>query len=223
MTTLRWISCVALVLVAVGYVAVFILASGFRRSFGASAAGPLLLVVPLMVIAGLVWWIVPKQGSRPAFVQPAALAYPVLLVNEDKIADVCLNADELTLRPENTDHFIEQRFHVVAADGRRFAIVNFRQGERPSILKRVADASVYHSKDFHVTFELRPERVLARDEVLSQLRDRQWTMPTTTATTPTLGELFIAYRADRWREFGNGRDRMPDEPTPSTTPKPTRP
>jgi hypothetical protein len=223
MTTLRWISCVALVLLAVGYVAVFILASNFRRSFGASATGPLLLVVPLLVIAGLVWWIAPKPGSKAPYVQPAALAYPVLLVDEDKISEVCFDADELTLRPENTDHIIEQRFHVVASDGRRYGIANFRQGEnRPPLLKRVATATVNVSQRFRVTFDLRPERVLGREEVLAQLRDRPWTMPGTTATTP-LAELFTAYRADRWREFGNSRDRMPDERTGPQTPNPARP
>lgn len=182
-----------------------------------------LLILSLLGVGLLAWWLAPWPARKPSLVQPSALAFPVLLVNEDKIAEVCLDHDELMLRPENTDHVIEQRFHVVAADGRRYAIVNFQQGQRPSILKRVGGASVFQSKVFRVSFELRPQPLLTRDEALAQLRDRPWPMPATTAATPTLAELFIAYRAERWREFGNRRDHMPDAQTPATKPQAKRP
>jgi hypothetical protein len=210
MNTLRWILTVVLALLAVGYLAFFVVAGSFRRSFGASETNPLLLALPLLIVAALIWWISPWPRTKASLVSPASLAYPVLLVNEDKIAEVSLDVDELTLRPENTDHIIEQKFHVVDAQGRRFRIVNFRQAEkRPSTLSRVFGASVYNVKRFKVAFDLRPDRLLGRDEVLAQLRDREWTMPTLTATAPALAELFIAYRADRFREYGNARDRPP--------------
>jgi len=145
---------------------------------------------------------------------PSTLSYPVLLVNENTIAEVCLDAGELTLRPENTDHIIEQRFHVVDATGRRYRIENFRAAEaRPSTLSRVFDASVYNVKRFKVAFELRPDGTLTRDEVLTQLRDREWAMP---ASTSPLAELFVAYRTDRFREYGSSRDRMPDAARPKS-------
>lgn len=208
MNTLRWALTVGVVLLAGGYVAFYFLAGNFRRSFGASEHNVLLLAVPLLIAGGLIWWIAPWSK---ALLAPEALAYPVLLVNEDKIAEVCLSAGELTLRPENTDHIIEQRFTVVDSGGRRHRIENFRHAEpRPSTFSRVVGASFYNNRSFRVAFDLRADQLLTRDQVLAQLRDREWTMPTTTATTPPLAELFVAYRADRFREYGISRDRMPE-------------
>jgi hypothetical protein len=53
-----------------------------------------------------------------------------------------------------------------------------------------------------------------REAVLAQLRDREWTLPASSATAP-LAELYTAYRADRYREYGQRRDQIPD-----VTPKP---
>ena len=138
MNTLRWILAALVALLAGRYLVFFILAGGVRRSFEASENSALLIVVPLLVAGGLVWWIVPWPKAQPARLAPGALAYPVLLVNEDKIAEVCLGADELTQRPENTDHVIEQRFSVVDGGGRRYRIVNVRPVDpRPSTVSRV--------------------------------------------------------------------------------------
>ncbi len=217
MTAARWILSATLVLLGVGYVVVFLLASNFRRSFGASPAGPLLLIVPLLILGALAWWISPRPWIKPAIIQPAALNYPVLLVDGNKIDEVCLNADELTLRPENTDHVMEERFHVVDATGRRFRIQNYRSAEsRPSPLRRYFNATFYNVMRFKVAFDLRLEQTLTREEVIAQLRDRDWTLP---AATTSLADLFLAYRADRFREYGNSRDRMP-EGQPSTPSKP---
>ena len=165
----------------------------------------LIAVVPFLLALGVAWWLV-----RNPLIEPAALAYPVLLVDEDKIAEVCLSVDELTLRPENQDYVIEQNFHIVDANGARYRIENYRLAEKkPSTLRRVFNASVYNVMHFKVAFELRPEGRRAREAVLAQLRDREWEMPAAAATAP-LGELFVAYRADRWREYGNSRDRMPE-------------
>ncbi|MFN0066197.1 MAG: hypothetical protein ACKVYV_01035 [Limisphaerales bacterium] len=62
----------------------------------------------------------------------------------------------------------------------------------------------------------RPDGMLTRDQVLAQLCDRDWKLPATTATTPTLGELFVTYRADRFREYGNRRNAMPQVPARAT-------
>lgn len=175
-----------------------------------------LLPVIVVVLAGIAWWLI--HTSRPP-ATTATLAYPVLLVDEGKIAEVCLNAVELTLRPENQDHLIEENFHIVDADGNRFRIQNYRMDEpRPSTLSRVFNASVYSVKRFKVAFDLRPDGKLSRDSVLAQLRDREWTLPAASVTLP-FAELFVAYRADRYREYGNKRDQMPDvTPGKSTEP-----
>jgi hypothetical protein len=150
------------------------------------------------------------RSARRVFV-PQELAYPVLLVNDKSIAEVCLTPDELTLRPENTDHIIEQRFHVVDAQGHRYRIENFRSAEkRPSTLKRIFEANVFNVKRFRVAFELHRERALTREEVIAQLHDRAW-LRTPDTTASSLAELYNAYRADRFREFGNARDHMPEE------------
>ena len=94
-----------------------------------------LLLASVVFLGTLAFWIATRPDRGATFIAPEALVYPVLLVNQDKIAEVCLDADELLLRPENTDHIIEQRFHVIASDGRRYGIVNFRQGERPSLAR----------------------------------------------------------------------------------------
>jgi hypothetical protein len=159
------------------------------------------------------------RQSRP--LTPAQLTYPVLLVDEDKIAEVCLDADELTLRPENTDHVIEQRFRVIDSAGRQFKIENFRSAEpRPSMLSRVFTATVYNVKRFKVAFELRPGGVLTREQVLAQLHDREWLTPAPAESTASLAELFRAYRVDRFREYGNSRDRMPGIELPRATEPP---
>ena len=168
----------------------------------------------IVVLAGIAWWLV--RTPRPP-VTTATLAYPVLLVDEGKIAEVCLNAGELTLRPENQDHVIEQNFHIVDAEGNRFRIENYRMAEpRPSTLSRVFHATIYSVKRFKVAFDLRPDGTLSREAVLAQLRDREWTLPAASATLP-FAELFVAYRADRYREYGITRDQMPDAAQGKTT------
>jgi len=56
---LRWALATVTALVAVGFVALLVFADGFRRSFGASANGPLTIGVPLavmlLVLASLLW------------------------------------------------------------------------------------------------------------------------------------------------------------------------
>lgn len=207
MNVLRWLLAIGIVLAAVGFGAFVLLANNFRRSFGASPNNLLIAVIPLIVALLLAWWLVRKPAEP---LQPAALSYPVLLVEENKIIEVCLNVEELTLRPENQDHNIEQRFHIVDATGARYRIENYRVIERkPSTLSRVFNATVFNVNRFKVAFDLRRDGLLKREEVMAQLRDRDWTMPTNSATA-VLGELFAAYRADRYREYGNARDQMPD-------------
>ena len=56
---LRWALATVTALVAVSFVALLVFADGFRRSFGASANGPLTIGVPLavmlVVLASLLW------------------------------------------------------------------------------------------------------------------------------------------------------------------------
>jgi hypothetical protein len=179
------------------------------------------LLAIAIVVAGVgfgvfAWWLV---RTHAAPLQPAALSYPVLLVEENHIIEICLNVDELTLRPENQDHIIEQRYRIVDASGARFRIQNYRLAEkRPSTLSRVFSATVYNILRFKVAFDLRRDGVVTRDAVMALLRDRDWKFPANAATAP-LGELFAAYRADRFREYGQRRDQMPDEPAePPKTP-----
>lgn len=47
MNALRWVLLLGTALVAVGFVALLVLADGFRRSFGASENGPWILALPL--------------------------------------------------------------------------------------------------------------------------------------------------------------------------------
>lgn len=47
MHALRWVLLLGTALVAVGFVALLVLADGFRRSFGASQNGPWILALPL--------------------------------------------------------------------------------------------------------------------------------------------------------------------------------
>lgn len=206
MNALRWTLAVVVVLAGIGFGIFFVLANNFRRSFGASENNLLIGIIPVLLALVIAWWLV--RTPHPP-VTTATLTYPVLLVNEDKIAEVCLSAEELTLRPENQDHVIEQKFHIVDAAGGRFRIANYRTAEpRPSSLNRVFNATFYSVKSFKVAFDLRPDGTLSREAVLAQLRDREWTLPAAAATLP-FAELFIAYRADRYREYGTARDRMP--------------
>jgi hypothetical protein len=69
-----------------------------------------------------------------------------------------------------------------------------------------------------VAFDLRRDGMLKREEVIAQLRDRDWQLPANWGTAP-LEELFVAYRANRFREYSSARDRMPDE-TPRTQKSP---
>lgn len=204
MNTLRWIMAGCVVVGGIGFGIFFVLANNFRRSFGASENNLLIGVIPVLLALGLAWWL---ARTPPPPVTTATLAYPVLLVEDNKISEVCLNAEELTLRPENQDYAIEQKFHIVDADGRRFRIQNYRLAEKkPSTLRRIVNATIYSTLRFKVAFDLRPDGTLSRPEVILQLRDREWQLPS--ATMP-LADLFVAYRADRFREFGNARDRMP--------------
>lgn len=67
------------------------------------------------MIAPLLAW---RHVRTPASsLLPAALSCPVLLDENSHITEVCINADELTLRPENLDHIIEQRCRIVDAPG----------------------------------------------------------------------------------------------------------
>ena len=216
MNLLRWLLAIGVVLAGIGFVVFVVFANNFRRSFGASENNLLIAVIPVVFALGLAWWLVRKPAPP---LKPGALAYPVLLIDEGQISEVCLTVDELTLRPENQDHVIEQRFHIVDATGARFRIANYCVAEKkPSTLSRVLNATVYDIKRFRVAFDLRPDGKLTRAAVLAQLRDREWTLPTSSATAP-LAELFVAYRADRYREYGQRRDQMPD---PSTA-TPSRP
>lgn len=159
------------------------------------------------MLALLGWFFTRARGSTRT---TATLAYPVLLVDTDKIAEVCLDAEELVLRPENQDYTIEQHFFIVDATGARYRIEHYRLAEKkPSTLSRIADASVYSVKRFRVAFDLRADGVLSREQVMAQLRDRAWALPAG-ADTAALGTLFVAYRVDRYKEYGNARDRMPE-------------
>lgn len=210
MNALRWLLAIGIVLAGVAFGAFVLLANNFRRSFGASENNLLIAVIPVAVALLIAWWLVrPPAAPLP----PSALSFPVLLVEENQIIEVCLNVDELTLRPENQDHIIEQRYRIVDATGARLRIENYRVAEKkPSTLSRVFNATVYNVQRFKVAFDLRREAVLPREEVLRLLRDRDWKFPANAATAP-LGELFIAYRADRYREYGQARDQMPDKPS----------
>lgn len=208
MTALRWLLAIGIVLAGIGFGAFVLLANNFRRSLGASENNLLIAVIPVILSLAVAWWLVRKPAAP---LRPEALSYPVLLAEPHKIIEVCLNVDELTLRPENHDHVIEQRFHIVDATGARFRIENYRVIQpKPSTLSRVFNATVYQVNRFKVAFDLRADGVLKRVEVISQLRDRDWKLPATANTTP-LRELFVAYRADRYREFGQARDQMPEE------------
>jgi hypothetical protein len=59
MNTLRWTLGVISVLFGSGFVALFVVSNGFRRSFGASENNPLLVILPLAAVgflfAALVW------------------------------------------------------------------------------------------------------------------------------------------------------------------------
>jgi hypothetical protein len=212
MNLLRWLLAIDVVLAGIGFGLFVVFANHFRHSFGASENKLWIGVIPVVLASLIGWWIV-RKPSPP--LQPAALTYPVLLVEEDKIIEVCLNVEELTLRPENQDYVIEERFHIVDATGARFRIANYRVAEKkPSTLSRVFNATVYNILRFRVAFDLRPDGKLTREAVLAQLRDREWAMPAASAMAP-LAELFVAYRADRHREYGQRRDQIPD-----VTPKP---
>ena len=170
----------------------------------------LIIVVLVLGVGSVLFFGLRLRSTRRVFA-PQELAYPVLLVDDKSIAEVCLTLEELTLRPENSDHIIEQRFHVVDAQGHRYRIESFRSAEkRPSTLKRIYEANVFNVKRFRVAFELRLERALTREDVIAQLHDRTWLRVPDTSSA-SLAELYSAYRADRFREFGNARDHMPEE------------
>lgn len=141
--------------------------------FVKDAAPSILLGIVYLCLWLAFYWHAVWRSPHVAAITPDSLAYPVLLVDEARIAEVCLSADKLTLRPENPDHIIEQRFHVVDAQGRRCRIENFRHVEkRPSTLRRVFNATVFNVNRFRVAFDLRVERSLTREEVLAQVNDR---------------------------------------------------
>lgn len=79
MSTLRWALAAVTAVVAVGFLALLTWADGFRRSFGASANGPLIAGAPLgvmlLVLASLLW-----PGSR-ALLHVAAAAVLALAVS----------------------------------------------------------------------------------------------------------------------------------------------
>lgn len=50
MNTLRWLLASATALVTIGFVALLVVADGFRRSFGASENGPWMIGLPLTVM-----------------------------------------------------------------------------------------------------------------------------------------------------------------------------
>lgn len=210
MNLLRWLLAIGVVLAGIGFGLFVVFANHFRRSFGASENNLWIGLIPVVLALLIGWWLV-RKPSPP--LQPAALNYPVLLVEEGKIIEVCLNVEELTLRPENQDHIIEQRFHIVDATGARFRIANYRVTQpKPSTLSRVFNGTVFHVNRFKVAFDLRPDGKLAREAVLAQLRDREWILPAASATA-SLADIYVAYRADRYREYGQARDQMPDSPT----------
>jgi hypothetical protein len=181
-----------------------------------------LIVMAVLALAAVLFLL--RQRLKPAPpIRPEELAFPVLLLNETNISDVCLNAEELTFRPENTDHIIEQRFHVLDAEGRRYRITDFRHAEkRPSFVSRVLNANVFHVSRFKVAFTLRFDRALSRQEVEAQMQDRTWLRPLPKSPR-ALSELYIAYRVDRFQEFGNERDRMPDSMSTSRPAPPAKP
>jgi hypothetical protein len=63
MNALRWILTVGIALFAVACLTFYLFASNFRRSFGASTASPLLVVIPLLLAAGLIGWLAPWSKS----------------------------------------------------------------------------------------------------------------------------------------------------------------
>jgi hypothetical protein len=73
MGALRWILASATAMVAMGFVALLVVADGFRRSFGASENGPFTVVLPvtgmLVFLASLLW-----PGQRMLLHVAAAMA-----------------------------------------------------------------------------------------------------------------------------------------------------
>ena len=59
MNALRWILGIVILLLGGGYLFLFMISNGFRKSFGASENNPLLAILPLasvlILLAGLVW------------------------------------------------------------------------------------------------------------------------------------------------------------------------
>jgi hypothetical protein len=59
MTALRWVLGLIILLLGGGYLFLFVVSNGFRRSFGASENNPLLAILPLaaaaILLAALVW------------------------------------------------------------------------------------------------------------------------------------------------------------------------
>lgn len=77
MNTLRWFLLVCTALALVGFIALLTIADGFRRSFGASEHGPLLVILPLavaLVFLGALVWPEPKALRHIAAVMALILA-----------------------------------------------------------------------------------------------------------------------------------------------------
>lgn len=81
MNALRWILAAVTALVALGFVALLVWAEGFRRSFGASAHGPVVAGAPLavmaVVLASLLW---PEQRALLHVAALVVLAVAALCV-----------------------------------------------------------------------------------------------------------------------------------------------
>lgn len=77
MNTLRWFLLVCTALALVGFIALLTIADRFRRSFGASEHGPLLVILPLavaLVFLGALVWPEPKALRHIAAVMALILA-----------------------------------------------------------------------------------------------------------------------------------------------------
>lgn len=68
MTPLRWALALLAALGGVGWLALLGLANGFRRSFGASANGPLVTLLPALAALGLLLFALAPlwRGGPPA-------------------------------------------------------------------------------------------------------------------------------------------------------------
>lgn len=132
------------------------------------------------------------------------LAYPVLLVCDGKIDEVCINMYELRLRPENVEPLLETEFSVIDSGGQRYRIRNVRpMGKRPSTMKRVFNATVYNILRFDVAFELSRNGSASEEELASLLEEAE------DPGKKSLTDCYNKFRENRFLTYGHLEDRWP--------------